>query len=47
MHGYTLGFGHLVNADVGSMGVVDHKGGVPADLPPQLAVIEETTSELK
>ncbi|KAK1351810.1 Helicase/SANT-associated [Heracleum sosnowskyi] len=47
MRGYTLGFGHLVNADDGSMGVVDHKGGVPTDIPPQLTVIEETTSEIK
>lgn len=47
MRGYTLGFSHLVNADVGLLGVVDHKGGVPTDLPPQLAVIEEITSELK
>ncbi|KAK1351811.1 hypothetical protein POM88_053952 [Heracleum sosnowskyi] len=47
MRGYTLGFGHLVNADVGSMGVVDHKGGVPTDIPPQLTVIEETTSEIE
>lgn len=47
MRGCTSGFGHLVNADIGSMGIIDHKGGAPTELPPHIAVIEDTISKLK